>query len=120
MFFGSKPDWPIDKAKESIAKDEGYYVDVREEFEVEAGHAEGTIWLPLGKLAEDAACVVEKIKAEYGTDKEYFIYCRSGNRSGQAEMIFKAHGLTAHNIGGLVDLAQKEVPVQIGIPTKVI
>lgn len=114
--FKNKSDCPIEKAKVSIEKGEGVFVDVREEFEVASGYAEGALWLPLSKLGNDPAGVLEKFVAAFGKDKEYFLYCRSGNRSGQAEHLFHAHGLKAHNAGGFGELVAKQVLVATGIP----
>lgn len=33
-------------------------------------------------------------------DKNYFVYCRSGNRSGQAVKFMKNNGYTAYNLDG--------------------
>ena len=43
-----------------------------------------------------------------GLDKSgtYFLYCKSGGRSGQAARFMKAHGFTdVHNVGGYSDIA---------------
>lgn len=120
MFFGNKPDWPIDQAKKSVGNNKGFFVDVREDFEVETAHVKDTIWVPLGRLMSQTDEVIQKLKDDYGADKEFYIYCRSGNRSAQAQIVFNAHGLAAHNVGGLVDLEQNDVSMAGGIPTKVI
>ncbi|MEM6647937.1 MAG: rhodanese-like domain-containing protein [Bacteroidota bacterium] len=37
-------------------------------------------------------------------DKTYYLYCRSGGRSGKATRIMRAMGFDAHNVGGYADL----------------
>lgn len=70
-------------------------VDVRTPEEFSAGHLEGAINIPhdqtLARLTE------------YGGDKDrsIVVYCRSGNRSGQAHKTLVEQGFTsAHNAGG--------------------
>ena len=63
-------------------------VDVREPHE----HADfniGGILLPLGHVQTMQIDEIEDLR-----DKEVFIYCRSGNRSGQACMILEQMGFT--------------------------
>lgn len=71
-------------------------VDVREEDEFEAGHAEGSVNLPLSRI-EDAQNVLKDKEAQL------FVYCRSGNRSAKACMILNGSGWKAENIGGILD-----------------
>ena len=69
-------------------------VDVREPGE----HADfniGGILHPLGRIREMDAEGLEEMK-----DKEMIIYCRSGNRSGQACMMLETMGFT--NVKNLV------------------
>lgn len=61
-------------------------VDVREPHE----HAEfniGGILVPLGEIRAMQVDELEELK-----DKEVIVYCRSGNRSGQAAMILETMG----------------------------
>lgn len=39
-------------------------------------------------------------------DKTYYLYCRTGNRSGRATKIMQQLGFKAHNAGGLEELAR--------------
>jgi rhodanese-related sulfurtransferase len=70
-------------------------VDVREPHE----HAEfniGGVLLPLGKIQNMEVDELEDLKNE-----ELIVYCRSGNRSGQAAMILETLGFTnTKNLSG--------------------
>lgn len=73
-------------------------VDVREPAE----HSEfniGGILLPLGDIR-----VAEIESIEHLKDQEVFLYCRSGNRSGQAAMVLESLGFSnvVNVIGGML------------------
>lgn len=68
-------------------------VDVREPFETYFGKAEGAINIPLGKIAKR----IEEFKK---MSQPIVVYCRSGNRSGQAMNYLKAQGIEAVYNGG--------------------
>ncbi len=68
-------------------------VDVREPFETILGKAKGAINIPLRKIAER---IVEFRKMT----KPIVVYCRSGNRSGQAMNYLKAQGIEEVYNGG--------------------
>lgn len=63
-------------------------VDVREPFENEEFNI-GGILLPLGDIQATMVDEIESLK-----DEEVILYCRSGNRSGQAAMILEMLGFT--------------------------
>jgi rhodanese-related sulfurtransferase len=63
-------------------------VDVREPFENEEFNI-GGILLPLGDIQATMIDEIESLK-----DEEVILYCRSGNRSGQAAMILEMMGFT--------------------------
>lgn len=78
-------------------------VDVREPHE----HAEfniGGILLPLGKVQTMQVDDIEDLK-----NKEVIVYCRSGNRSGQAALILDTLGFTdVKNLtGGMLSWLEK-------------
>lgn len=65
-----------------------HLVDVREPHE----HADfniGGILLPLGQVQTMQVDAIEELK-----NQEVFVYCRSGNRSGQACLILETMGFT--------------------------
>ena len=70
-------------------------IDVREDFEWDAGHIPGATWIPLGELPERLD--------EVPTDGPVVMVCRSGNRSSQALNLLQNQGFeNAHNmLGGM-------------------
>jgi len=70
-------------------------IDVRTPGESAAGHIKGAVNIPLQQI--DARL------AEFGPkDGVLVLYCRSGNRSGQAKSKLEKAGFTAtHNAGGM-------------------
>lgn len=73
-------------------------IDVREPFEFAMGHAPGAVNIPLGT-------VPSRIDEFRKMPQPVVLYCRSGNRSGQAAMYLKACGLSeAYNAGSLEDV----------------
>ena len=71
-------------------------IDVRTAEEFAAGHFPGAINIP----HED---IIQGIKeSNVGKNQTVLLYCRSGNRSGQAEARLQAAGFSgAKNVGGL-------------------
>ena len=71
-------------------------VDVRTAEEFAAGHFPGAINIP----HEDIVQGIEE--SNVGKDQTVLLYCRSGNRSGQAEGRLQSAGFSgAKNVGGL-------------------
>lgn len=93
-----------DEVKQRIAAGEKLnLVDVREPHE----HAEfniGGLLLPLGKVQTMQVDDIEDLKGE-----EVIVYCRSGNRSGQAALILDTLGFTnVKNLtGGMLGWQEK-------------
>lgn len=72
-------------------------LDVREMDEFAAGHIPEAINHPLSKIIMITAAFPD-------TDKMYYVYCRSGNRSGKAVEMMKDMGYKyLKNIGGIMD-----------------
>lgn len=73
-------------------------VDVREPHE-NADFNIGGILLPLGQIQTMQIDEIEELK-----DEELILYCRSGNRSGQAAMFLDAMGFknTKNLVGGML------------------
>jgi len=87
--------------KERLANDSGNLIilDVRQKEEREQEKIEGdTLFIPLGELPSR----LEELQPY--KDKELIIYCRSGNRSGQACAFLEQNGFsnTVNLIGGLL------------------
>jgi len=89
----------VDEVKRRMdAGEELHLVDVREPFENEEFNI-GGILLPLGMIQTMQTDEIDDLK-----DKEVILYCRSGNRSGQAAMFLEMMGFqnTKNLLGGMV------------------
>lgn len=83
-------------------------IDVRTPFEYRSGHVEGAKLIDLS-----SPDFMQKVEA-LDRDQTYYLYCRSGSRSGQAVRMMKTMGFEkAHNIGGLNALARAGVKVVV-------
>lgn len=87
-----------EEAKEMMAQEGIIILDVREQSEFDQGYIEGATLLPLGTIsAGDLSLIPDK-------DQTILVYCRSGNRSGQAAKILVANGYTqVYDFGGVLD-----------------
>jgi len=89
--------------KRMDAGEELHLVDVREPYE-NADFNIGGILLPLGQIRSMQVDEIEDLK-----DKEVILYCRSGNRSGQAAMFLETMGFenTKNLVGGVLAWQEK-------------
>jgi len=79
-------------------------VDVREPYEREAGHIEGTRHIPLVQLAQEAGTL--------DAGEPVVFYCRVGSRSLMAAQALRASGLEAYSMsGGLRRWAEEGRPL---------
>ena len=82
----------VKEAFEMISSGKAYGVDVREQFEWDAGHAENVTFNPMSTFDINALA----------TDKPVIMICRSGNRSGQVcETLSSARGDIHNMVGGM-------------------
>jgi rhodanese-related sulfurtransferase len=80
-------------------------VDVRLDYEHEAGHLAGSRWIEMNDLAANAASIAK--------DRPVVFYCRSGNRSGMAAEAFAQAGYDAHNLaGGIIAWVEEGHPLE--------
>ncbi len=81
-------------------------IDVREQWEYDAGHIPGVKLIPLGTLPNRLN--------EIPKDKFVVMTCRSGNRSGQATKFLRDNGFdNVHNMqGGISQWQQEGLPVE--------
>lgn len=87
--------------KQKLEEEPGVIIDVRSQNEFDQGH------LASADLQYDfnSGEFEEKVD-DLDKDKTYYLYCRTGNRSGKAAQIMKDRGFeNVHNIGGFEDLA---------------
>lgn len=72
---------------------EAYLVDVRTQAEFDEGNVVGSICIPLNEIEQNLAQFEDK--------DTIVLFCKSGNRSGQAKNILERHGIkNVHNAGG--------------------
>ena len=84
-------------AKEMMDTQKVVVLDVREEYEFDAGHIPSAVLLPVGTITEDtAAAVIDDL------DTVVLVYCRSGNRSKTASQALADIGYTnVYEFGGI-------------------
>lgn len=85
-------------------------IDVRTPEEFATGHLEGAVNINV-QSEEFAAQIMELDK-----DGEYFVYCRSGNRSGQAIAQMSQMGFAELTNGGSVQEASSATGLDIVMP----
>ena len=87
-------------------RDDVLVLDVREQWEYDAGHIPGVTLLPMGE--------VPGRMSEIPTDQTVIVTCRSGNRSGQVTQFLREQGFTnVHNMeGGILAWEAAGLPVE--------
>ncbi len=68
----------------NLIEQDAFLVDVREPEEFSGGTAKGAVNIPLGSVATE----LNKFKGK----ENIVVFCRSGNRSGQAKIILEQNG----------------------------
>jgi rhodanese-related sulfurtransferase len=88
-----------------LLRDGAQGVDVREQYERDAGHIASTLHIELDQLSAKAQ--------ELDGQRPIVFYCRSGSRSALAAQAFAAAGFEAHNLdGGLKAWVQDGLPIE--------
>lgn len=78
---------------------EPVWIDVRTAEQHAESHIDGDVHIPLEEIDAEA------LAAQYGKDAELRLYCRSGNRAGQAMALLQQAGFTnVTNAGGIADV----------------
>lgn len=91
---------PPARLAELLASGDAQVIDVREDYEHEAGHIPGTRHIDLPELQGQAGSLDQS--------KPVVFYCRSGDRSAMPAAAFRASGWDAHNLaGGLTAWAEE-------------
>ena len=86
-----------DVAKEMMDAGDVVILDVREQYEYDAGHITGAVLLPVGSITEDAAAAVID-----DLETVVLVYCRSGNRSKTASQALVDIGYrNVYEFGGI-------------------
>lgn len=84
---------------------DAYLLDVREDDEWQAGHAPNAIHIPMSALAERAG--------EIPGDRDVYVICRSGGRSGRAVAALNQGGWRATNVlGGMQAWSLAGLPME--------
>jgi rhodanese-related sulfurtransferase len=96
-----------DSAKRSIENGKATIIDVRTPEEFKEGHISGATNIDYqDKDFESKISSLDK-------DKQYILYCRSGNRSGKALEIMKQKGFNASNLeGGIMKWEAEGLPLE--------
>lgn len=97
----TQQEW-VDQLK---ADDNSVIIDVRTSEELEEGFIPGAVQINI----QNPAAFMEEAK-KLDRDKNYYIYCRSGGRSGQACMLFNSLGIkNAYNLMGGIQEWEGEI-----------
>ena len=89
--------------EEMLAVEGATVIDVREPYEYQSGHVQGSINMPLGSIPE-------KVSEINAMSKPIVLCCASGGRSGQATMFLNSNGIQEAYNGGswtIVDAVKK-------------
>lgn len=77
---------------QSIIDEGAFLVDVRTPGEFAEGHVKGSVNIPLDRVTMELA--------KFKNKKNIIVFCRSGNRSGQAKTILEQQGIVNVTNGG--------------------
>jgi rhodanese-related sulfurtransferase len=75
-----------------LAESGAMVIDVRRDYEFEAGHIAGARRLEMNELTSSAESIPR--------DEAVVFYCRTGNRSGMAAAAFRQAGFDAYHVDG--------------------
>jgi rhodanese-related sulfurtransferase len=93
------------QAKDLLNK--AVFLDVREPFEFEAGHIEGSVHIPIGQIAQR----IEEVPS----DESIVVVCQIGQRSALVADFLTQRGLDAQNLeGGLEAWTAQGLPLEGG------
>ncbi len=89
-----------------LLKDGGIQlIDIREEYEHEAGRIEGDRHIVMDRLATEAGSL--------HPEEPIVFYCRTGSRSAVATQAFRGAGREAYNLdGGIVAWVENGLPIE--------
>jgi len=94
-----------ERAAELIGEDRVQLVDVREPYEVEAGHLAGARHVELERLASEADTIDRAAPVLF--------YCRLGSRSAMAAHAFRRAGYQAYSLtGGITAWHERGLPLE--------
>ena len=104
-FHADDVDVDPDRARELIETGEVQLVDVREQYEWEAGRIAGARHIEIERLASEAGSLDRA--------RPVLFYCRLGARSGMAANAFRRAGYDAHSMdGGITAWDEQGLPLE--------
>lgn len=96
---------PPERVAELHESGDAELIDVRQDYEHEAGRIAGTRHIEINALTANAESIPR--------DRTVVFYCRSGSRSGMAAEAFAQAGWDAHNLsGGLIAWVERGLPIE--------
>lgn len=102
----SSTDAPVRRAVAEVAEGSARLLDVRTPAEWNEARAEGAVHLDLARIQAGELPPIDR-------EERIYVYCRTGNRAGQAIEILEEAGFTdLVNIGGLGDWQGAGGPVE--------
>lgn len=106
---------PLPSVAASALPSEAFVLDVREDDEWAAGHAEGALHIPMSQFVARIGELTEKIE----DDRPVYVMCRVGGRSAQVAQYLRGQDIDAVNVdGGMQDweAAGRPVVTDAGAP----
>ncbi|MBT2446334.1 rhodanese-like domain-containing protein [Streptomyces sp. ISL-43] len=106
---------PLPSVAASALPSEAFVLDVRENDEWAAGHAEGALHIPMSEFVARIGELTEKIE----DDRPVYVMCRVGGRSAQVTQYLRGQDIDAVNVdGGMQDweAAGRPVVTDAGAP----
>ncbi|MFC0596887.1 rhodanese-like domain-containing protein [Streptomyces palmae] len=87
---------PLPEVDAAVVPSDALLLDVREDDEWAAGHAEGALHIPMGQVVARFGELTEAA----ADGRRVHVVCRSGGRSAQVAQYLIQQGLDAVNVGG--------------------
>ncbi|MFF8813560.1 rhodanese-like domain-containing protein [Streptomyces pactum] len=102
---------PLPEVDAAAVPSDGFLLDVREDDEWAAGHAEGALHIPMGQIVARFGELTEAV----GDGRRVHVVCRVGGRSAQVTQYLIAQGMDAVNVdGGMLAWAASGRPLVSG------
>lgn len=93
--------------EQAAAAHDHVFLDVREPYEWEAGHVEGSVHIPIGQI--------QRRLDELERDRPIVVVCQIGQRSALVADFLRSQGYDAHNLeGGLERWSIEGLPLTSG------
>jgi sulfur-carrier protein adenylyltransferase/sulfurtransferase len=94
------------QAHDAVSSGEAVLIDVREPWEWEQQRIRGAVLIPLGELPERLGEIPE--------DRDVYVHCRLGGRSGKAVEFLHEHGRSRaiNVVGGIEGWEEAGLPVE--------